>query len=213
MAIVLVPGLVAQQGFRLRCQETEWNRRIWGNGQRAVNQGTDISNRTTWYLANGAPVIANITNMANPPVVQMHFNNAGNIDVNFSNNEACAVGANLMPNGAPDDRAITLTFTNPVKGVGAFVSFVSNNKALYNNRPITAKMFVKADGNAGWNVAPLVSAANTGFHVGAGIDPSAPFVAAERTGNELIKAIAFDADVDNGSSFDSLVISRLYWIP
>jgi hypothetical protein len=137
--------------------------------------------------------------------------NGGNIDVNFTTGEACVVARYPSATTFSDKNPIVLSFATPVRGVGAYVSFVSNSKNLYNGREITASMYLLLTGHGAWEQQSCQSVATTGHSVGIGVSPTAPFVGAETSGGDLISAVAFDALILG--NFDILTISRLYWIP
>ena len=200
-----------QQIFRAGAQETPWDVLSPAAGGTSINGNKIISRKANWFEANGAPVVINDTGTAKQIVARMKFNDGNGINVNFTSNEGCVVAKYPSVRDFPENNPIKLTFANPVRGAGAYVSFVSNARSLYDGRSITAHMYILLNGKPAWEPAICQSTEITGDRVGVGMSATAPFVAGTATGADLIKAVSFEVAVMG--NFEFLTISRLYWVP
>ena len=209
MGFQVVTDIANQAAFRANSQETQWDVLSAAAGGTRINAGKIISRKPNWFAANNGAVAVNDTGTIKHIVGRMQLN-GGNIDVNFVSGEACVVSQYPNTPDAPENNPITLTFSNPVKGAGAYVSFVSNANSLYDGRDVTAHMHVLLEGQPSWEQTACISTAKTGHHVPIGVSSTAPFVAAETTGTDLIKSVSFDLAVMGNPDF--VTISRLYWI-
>ncbi|MBI5012651.1 MAG: hypothetical protein HZC06_07945 [Methylocystis sp.] len=177
----------------------------WSTGAGGAPVGKQPVDGQPIYAVNGGVLMIN----ANGRAAKRRSCDNGDIRLNLRDGEAIIVANDPSASALPDDTPFTLTFANPVRGVGAFVAVYGPN--LPAGLPLHAVMWVlpvggnwtSFSGHGFTGDAPLMN----------GEKDSAPFVGAKASGAERIAEVRFDATLMGNRKFKFLALSSLYGTP
>jgi hypothetical protein len=155
------------------------------------------------YDVNGGGITVNGGVGGNGPVCLYERVSKNRIDVNFPAREQCLLGRYPAGSNMPGFTPIVIEFSNPVKGVAAFVMVVRPSvQAIPNGSPLSAIIML--------DISDMPFVSDVGFVGGSGSQKVPPFIGVQSdSSNEKIGKVWFDAT--RKGNWDELVISQLYW--
>ncbi|CCJ05628.1 hypothetical protein [Methylocystis sp. SC2] len=174
----------------------------WSIGADGAPVGVQPVDRQDIYAVNGGGLVIN----PNGPTANRRACDGNDMRVNLREGDALIVAEDPSAAATLHNTPITLTFANPVRGVGAFVAV--DGQDVQPGLPLLAVMWLRQlDGNWTHVVASGVTGANP---IAQGQPDSAAFVGALASGNERIAEVRFDATFMGNRPFKFLALSPLY---
>ncbi|MGJ0532637.1 hypothetical protein [Methylocystis sp.] len=174
----------------------------WSIGADGAPVGVQPVDRQDIYAVNGGGLVIN----PNGPSAKRRACNLNDIRLNLRDGDALIVANDPSTAATRDNTPITLTFANPVRGVGAFVAVDGSD--VQPGLVFLAVMWLRPLGGSWTHV--VASGVTGALPVAQGQQDTAAFVGALASGNERISEVRFDATFMGNRRFKFLALSPLY---
>lgn len=181
-------------------QVLDWS--IGGDGMK-LNSRRFVHNRPDLYAAAPCPVIVN---EAGGPTVRLRYCSQDDYDTNFWQDDPLLVARDTDSGTTPLSTPITLSFVIPLHAIGAYVTVAGD--ALIVGMPFDAVMWVQEPDSDTWTA--IHGSGTVGKALPVGTPGTAAFVGALAMDGGHIGKVCFDATL--AGSFESLALSRLFWV-
>lgn len=174
----------------------------WSIAADGAPVGVQPVDRQDIYAVNGGGLVIN----PNGPPAKRRACNVNDICLNLREGEPLIVANDPSAAATRDNTPITLTFANPVRGVGAFVAV--DGPDVQPGLPLLAVMWLRPLGGSWTHV--VASGVTGASPLAQGQQDTAAFVGALASSNERIAEVRFDATFMGNRRFKFLALSSLY---
>ena len=187
-------------GFSVEPQTLDWGVDA-DSGQPII--GVPVSGLTDVYVAAGGAVVVNDNGMS------AFAQDTTVLNVNLRAGETMLAADDPPAATMPDATPIKLSFSAPVKEIGAYVTVLGD--ATLWRRQLHAFLWLRLQSGPAWH--PTLPAIGTiGPTLPRNAQPTAAFVGARVEGGDAITGAKFDAKLLGKRTFSQLIISKLFWV-
>lgn len=192
----------------------DWFNNVLPGGNVRLASGNPVGEEVDYYkVTAGGQALTGITAHGAGAGAGLCVRRCSTNDLNagFWDNEGLLVASGSGAPPGPGHALITLTFSVPVRAIGAFVSGAKGNLRA----PYSAVLWIRVDGAVDWE-PPVSAAGMLGDPVAASGSPRQPlpraaFLGAVATGAAKIAAAGFDVSLIGNQSLDLAAVSGLYF--
>ena len=174
----------------------------WSIGADGAPVGAELVSRQDIYAVNGGGLVIN----PNGPPANRRACDITDICLNLREGDPLIVANDPSAAATRDNTPITLTFANPVRGVGAFVAV--DGPDVQPGLPLLAVMWLRPLGGSWTHV--VASGVTGASPIAQGQPDTAAFVGALASSNERIAEVRFDATFMGNRRFKFLALTSLY---